>query len=490
MCHYCRYGQQKKVILHNRDSPCTIGTVPIEQMKKITAILFSVMSVLSCSRKPVTGPAVLIGDIEGDFDECYVVTFPLDKLLDYNKVNPQDGHFELVLDNVDGFMDLVVQFTETDYFGGRINANDTLRMTFTRTPDGHFHMAYHGACEQEARIWTDWFSTYDLSQYNIRSDKDPDITCAQSLSLLSEKDSAFRAGNRGKLSPYHLRRADLRRDFIKAVLIESDAYDNGLNHLDNPDYAALVKDVDPNDPYILGSGLLARWANYAMKDMGNDEISRNLRFMKEYKGRITSADALASLADKVAGTLIMSPELFDDEGKDAYVSAVRDFAGDMPELYESMLSAYAAFKATRKGADMPDVEMTAPDGSKVMLSSLFGKVIYIDMWATWCGPCVREIPHMAALAGRMKDRSDILCISVSTDDTAEPWLEHIEATKPSWPQYMLGSNAVSGFCRSMNISAIPRFIIVGRDGKIYDPDAVRPSDPSVDAVLAAAASDF
>ncbi|MBQ0005932.1 MAG: TlpA family protein disulfide reductase [Alistipes sp.] len=58
---------------------------------------------------------------------------------------------------------------------------------------------------------------------------------------------------------------------------------------------------------------------------------------------------------------------------------------------------------------MPDMEMLSPEGTAVLLSSLFGKVIYIDMWATWCGPCVKETPYMAALAERMKKRDDILC---------------------------------------------------------------------------------
>ena len=108
------------------------------------------------------------------------------------------------------------------------------------------------------------------------------------------------------------------------------------------------------------------------------------------------------------------------------------------------------------------------------------------MWATWCGPCVRETPHMAALVERMKSRDDIVFLSVSTDDTEEPWLEKLASDEPRWPQFHLDKEADESFSKALNISSIPRFIIVGKDGRIYDANAIRPSDPEIDSVLNAA----
>lgn len=137
---------------------------------------------------------------------------------------------------------------------------------------------------------------------------------------------------------------------------------------------------------------------------------------------------------------------------------------------------------------MPDIKLYSTDGSDLLLSSLFGKVIYIDFWATWCGPCIRETPYMAALAERMKGRDDIVCISVSTDDTDEPWQKHLAKEQPDWPQYRADPEAFEGFSKSLNINGIPRFIIVGKDGSIYDPDAIRPSNEDIDGVLLTAAA--
>lgn len=132
---------------------------------------------------------------------------------------------------------------------------------------------------------------------------------------------------------------------------------------------------------------------------------------------------------------------------------------------------------------MPDATLRDMDGRDLQLSSLFGKVIYIDMWATWCGPCVQEIPYLEALVDRFKDNDDIVFISVSVDDTAEPWLEKVAADKPSWPQYWLAPKPSRDFCGKLNISTIPRFIIVGREGFIADPDAPRPSSDGIDEYL-------
>lgn len=439
--------------------------------------------VVSCSQKAVNGTAVLTGDVQGDCDYFQIVSFPQDKYMDFKKTKLTDGHFELAIEDVNGFIDLVVGVGD-DVFGARVNACDTLRMTFRQLEGKHFDVAYEGATEEESRIWADWYDAYgNTSKYDIRPDRDPAVTFGQSLALLAENDSLFRAKNAGRLSKYHIRRANLGYGFLKAVLMELEAYENDANPFDNPEYVALVKDINPEDPWVVSSGLLPRWADYVKRSLGDDDISRDMAFMEKYGKKIKSADARRMLAGNMAFRITARPELFDDATSAEYVAALGSFVPEWPEVVENCKTAYAAFKRTGRGTDMPDVELTAPDGTTVQLSSLFGKVIYIDVWATWCGPCVGEIPHMAALAERLKDCDDIVCISVSVDDTQEPWQRKLAAEKPAWPQYWLAPEAGDAFSKALNINAIPRFIIVDRHGKIYDANSIRPSNEDIDSVL-------
>lgn len=444
---------------------------------------------VSCTRKPVAGPALLSGDIQGDFDALTVISYPPGVMGEYIDPEVSDGHFELSLDASEGFIDLAVA-VDDDVFGARVNAGETMKLLISAKGDGHFDIKYDGSTEAESRIWTDWYDAYGyMGKYNIKPDADPGITPGESLKLLDENDAAFRSKYGSRLSDYHVHRADLAHDFLAAVLMETGSgYDYSELYSDSR-YLDIIGKVNPEDPYVAGSGLLARWASYQMRDMGDDPISARLAFMKSFKGKICNDASRAMLAAFCAIPLQTAPQNFDDALCAEFVDALRSFDEGGTELADKCAAVYEAFKATRPGSPMPDVNLTAPDGSKTPLSSLFGKVLYIDFWATWCGPCVKETPAMAALAQRMKDSDDILCISVSTDNTDAPWLAKIEADKPGWPQYRLDVKDDKSFSSALNINTIPRFIIVGKDGRIYDADAIRPSDPDIDSVLLKAASE-
>lgn len=66
---------------------------------------------------------------------------------------------------------------------------------------------------------------------------------------------------------------------------------------------------------------------------------------------------------------------------------------------------------TKRGTPAPDVEFEDPDGMKVTLADFRGKPVLVNLWATWCGPCVEEMPTLDALAIREKDRLQVLTVS-------------------------------------------------------------------------------
>ncbi|MDO5443192.1 MAG: TlpA disulfide reductase family protein [Bacteroidia bacterium] len=455
-------------------------------MKKTSYIIIAAAALLaaaSCSKKPQTGPAVLTGQIIGDCSQLVVLSYKVGEYTDYLYPVLHDGKFELELDDVEGFIDLAVA-VDDDVFGARINANDTLGILVTSDGNGRFDIAYSGDTEKESRIWTDFYDAYGYwGQYNIRPDRDLTVSTDESIRMVDVKDSLFRAKYGSSLEKYYVKRADLMKGFLHAALLEMKSTETGEDYLADPEYAAIVRNLDPNDPLVLSCGLLNRWARYELHGIPGSEIERNTSFMDKYDKKIKSTSVRNMLAEFCAGNVFEDAASLESMDPDAFLGHLASFAPEYPQLVETCRQAYDAYFASRPGAAMPDVTLRDPEGKEIQLSSLFGKVLYIDMWATWCGPCVQQIPFLEELVERFKDNDDIMFLSISLDDTDTPWLEKIAADKPSWAQYWLVPEQASEFCGKLNISTIPRFIIVGREGAIADPDAPRPSDNGVDQRL-------
>jgi len=129
-------------------------------------------------------------------------------------------------------------------------------------------------------------------------------------------------------------------------------------------------------------------------------------------------------------------------------------------------------------------------GGKKSLDSFKGKYVYIDVWATWCGPCIREIPSLQKLEKEYHGKN-IAFVSISTDESRRSggsW----EAAEKKWRDFvnkrqMSGVQLWSGqdfsFQQAYQINAIPRFILIDPKGNIVNANAPRPSDPSLKTVF-------
>lgn len=137
---------------------------------------------------------------------------------------------------------------------------------------------------------------------------------------------------------------------------------------------------------------------------------------------------------------------------------------------------------------MPDITMERTDGTTLQLSSLYGKTLFLDFWATWCPPCCAEIPHLEKLHGLFVDNQDVRIISISVDQDRDAWVKKIADDKPAWEQYRISSEDADVFFSAIELETIPRFIIVGNDGSIIDADAPRPSDENCASTIQQAIS--
>ncbi len=123
------------------------------------------------------------------------------------------------------------------------------------------------------------------------------------------------------------------------------------------------------------------------------------------------------------------------------------------------------------GGYAPDFTLTTPDGKKVSLSQFRGKVLLLDFWATWCGPCLREMPNVIALYKKYHSKGlEILGVSLDEEKSADKWRQMIKDRGMNWNH---GSSLQGWDCpvaKMFNVTAIPRMYIIDKDGKIIAQD--------------------
>ena len=112
-------------------------------------------------------------------------------------------------------------------------------------------------------------------------------------------------------------------------------------------------------------------------------------------------------------------------------------------------------------------------GEAVSLSSFKGSLVYVDVWATWCGPCKAEIPYLKTLEQDYHEQN-IVFLSVSVDTDKDQWLKMVEEEALSGVQ--LWADGWSQITKDYAIFGIPRFMLFSEDGKVISNDAPRPSN--------------
>ncbi len=124
------------------------------------------------------------------------------------------------------------------------------------------------------------------------------------------------------------------------------------------------------------------------------------------------------------------------------------------------------------------------NGKQVALSDFKGKVVYVDVWATWCGPCNREIPYMVKLEESYHNNPNIVFMSVSIDSRKDydKWKNMLKEKGMCGIQLFAGEREAE-ITKSYAITGIPRFMLFGKDGKAIYTDAPYPSSFEIKAVI-------
>ncbi len=146
--------------------------------------------------------------------------------------------------------------------------------------------------------------------------------------------------------------------------------------------------------------------------------------------------------------------------------------------------AFAKVQKLLPGKPSPKFSYPDINGKSVSLDDLKGKLVYVDVWATWCGPCIREIPSLKQLEKDYHGKNiEFVSMSIDPQQDKGKWEKMVREKELKGIQIFADKDWKSQFVQEYGIKGIPRFILIDAAGNILNADAPRPSDPQIRTLI-------
>lgn len=388
------------------------------------------------------------------------------------------GNFSISVDNL-GKMDFCPAYlvladdSEWDFF---LQKGKVITISAKRDANGQVALDYQGTNADASRCLRDYEKAYAYNDFFVQSGRQPKIAAGQRDVTLDKRyealSTAIKKIKDGSLRAFMTQlNEDRHNNYLCKLLSKNNSRRNRAEKA--------FEEEGPNNWIGLYNGFPQNFIREHMDttvhaQWGGDQTAYGLEYLRVMKKYITDPDVKHRLLIDCAMETI-------DYGKDFkniddFWKPFSEYAADDSVVMAAYGKKVAAMKQTRPGMEAKDFSFEDAQGKQHKLSELRGKVVYIDVWATWCGPCKREIPYLAKRVEEYKGNDKVVFISISVDENREAWLKMIGNDKPQWAQYHVDEDQNEALTDAYGINAIPRFMVIKADGTIGDSDAFRPSD--------------
>jgi thiol-disulfide isomerase/thioredoxin len=178
--------------------------------------------------------------------------------------------------------------------------------------------------------------------------------------------------------------------------------------------------------------------------------------------------ALASGTSFPAATftdgLVLARLKQDDAAKARFEEYVKLRPENVPDRQRALR--YISQPELARARMAPAFAITTTDGQRLSLDDLAGKVVLLDFWATWCGPCREALPHMQRIARKFQGEP-LVVLSVSLDSDEQKWKDFVVKNEMTWLQYRDGG-FTGPISKMFGVEAIPHTFTIDADGVLQD----------------------
>jgi thiol-disulfide isomerase/thioredoxin len=152
---------------------------------------------------------------------------------------------------------------------------------------------------------------------------------------------------------------------------------------------------------------------------------------------------------------------------------IADISKEFSQKEKEILKREKDLLKVQPGMPAPGFTLESNLGKQYSLEDFKGKVVYLDLWASWCLPCRAENPRLKTLYAKYKNDDRVAFISIAVSDGVGAWKKALKQDKPDWLQLWDKDGIVSD---AYVTSSIPQFVIIDKEGKIVNLNAPRPGD--------------
>lgn len=449
-------------------------------MKNLLFAISLTLILASCRQfKPPVPQFVLSGKIENFDGDKIKLSHPLD---DIEFEVDENGMFsDTISDFVDGYYKLVIGKEYTNIY-----IKDGFDLYFDiDVVDFDESITYKGIGANEnnflaiSMLNTETFDFFYFFNY-------PEDTFTYKIDSFSNVKNEFLENHISSVT-------NLDKDFIKFERAKIQYF----APLQKENYQYYHRYMTKNEKFVVSSNFYNYRNNVSLEKADFIDIENYTNYVETYfSNNIEETDTL----EKAFSLLrIINREITDNKLKKEFIyrSAKKNLSNvkkldEYWSLIDFMVTNKREYKELRKlkrkldkikiGAISPFTNFFDENDKEYNLENFKGKIVYIDCWAQWCGPCKRETPFLLDLEKEYADK-DIVFIKLSLDSDIDAWKNYIKENELEENAFVLKDNFKSKFAESYLIKSIPRFILLDKELKIVNSDAPRPSDEKIKSLI-------